>query len=115
MCWINVNVAFTTLSGEDPDIESEEDFISLVWMRPTGLQDKKGRDIYEGDVLRVEGQPQSGDFNNAIYVFESGRACFVARMIKGEVMREPVIAWMLDGSGEVIGNIYQDSHLLKEE
>jgi len=77
---------------------------SFVLMQFTGLHDKNGREIYEGDVVR-------GTFGGN-YIVEIGK-------ISGGGMDTGVIGfgWVMDDQDpeecEVIGNIYEHKELLK--
>ena len=68
-------------------------------MQYTGLKDKNGREIYEGDIL----QSKSGIVGPVVW--DDLSACF-------GWMHPELIAIDMD-EGEVIGNIYENPELLK--
>lgn len=76
-----------------------------VEMQFTGLKDKNGKEIYEGDIVKLE------QWNPSIaeVVFDRGGFCF--RFKKDDT-------YYPDGKyleeGEVIGNIYENPELLTE-
>jgi uncharacterized phage protein (TIGR01671 family) len=80
---------------------------SMVLMQFTGLRDKNGREIYEGDIV-------AGWFNNQKIVgqvfYGSNAAFFIQR--KGLLGISLINAdiWL-----EVIGNIYENPELLKAQ
>lgn len=90
------------------------DFDDIVLMQSTGLKDKNGKEIFEGDVVTFEDEIRCGDdldiFLN-IGVVEYGQGMFYISN------RQSVCADdLLDGEMwdvEVIGNIYENTELIE--
>lgn len=94
-------------------IVSEDDYEFMLF---TGLQDKKGREIYKGDVLKGT--------NNQIYYVDFIRGCFYLKPKNKIFSHLGWVEWLpmceIDRLAnpvdfEVIGNIYEDPELLKEK
>ncbi len=83
------------------DKEDEDDRYTI--MQYTGLKDKNGKEIYEGDIL----QTQSGLIGTVAYHEE--RAGFIFQDGYNEMLYQRMIIV------EIIGNIYENPELLKGE
>jgi uncharacterized phage protein (TIGR01671 family) len=84
------------------------DFDEVEFMENTGLKDKNGRYIYEGDIVTVNGTW------NCIIKYKQSSCAFVLKSIDsrwsvGYFGNYDAIEEML----EVIGNIYENKELLK--
>lgn len=73
----------------------------------TGLHDKNGKEIYEGDILK------SMQWNDIYLVKYIGTAFYLCR--KGNKGFNKITTWNNAEKSEVIGNIYEDSELLGGE
>lgn len=92
-------------------------FTEGVWMQFTGLLDKNGKEIWEGDVVNAL---LSGFLDeNFVSVIEVQNGCFGIRSIEDGILVEGKGKFKsFDGCDttkriEVIGNIYENPELLK--
>jgi len=86
---------FSNSYGENPNFKR-------ILMQFTGLLDKNGKEIYEGDILSADGM-----FNDFI-VFEDGGF----NLDGGESAENLLYQLEYYGNIEIIGNIYENSSLL---
>ncbi len=79
----------------------------FVAMQFTGIQDKNGKDIYEGD--KVIGTDPHGNTDRGVVDYETSEAAFVYRFTSPETWGRFKTDYE---TYEVIGNIYENPELL---
>lgn len=87
------------------DDESDGNFIfidDVVLMQSTGLKDKNGVEIYEGDIIR-------GPYDTGIIGYE-----MVTTEVKYDLLKGLQLGQFDLNITEVIGNIYENSELLED-
>lgn len=98
-------------------VQKAKNYVLMQW---TGLKDKHGKDIYEGDLLRYPGDPKNftayevffhdGNANSDYNIgFSISRTHFQGNIAGGHI---PSFKPKTTAQMEVIGNIYQNSDLL---
>lgn len=79
-------------------------------MQYTGIKDKNGKEIYEGDILKCEGIYGRTSFFGEI-VWESSSF----RMHCKEKFNDFLVSWVGGNGSKIIGNIYENPELLNEK
>lgn len=85
------------------------DFDGIVLMQSTGLKDKNGKEIFEGDILSIETDEEnvkvevSWDNKHALFVFESKK--YDERESLGELFEDNTYPF------KIIGNVYENPEL----
>lgn len=87
------------------------DFYDLELMQSTGLKDKNGKEIFEGDILAIE--TDEGILNVNIF-WDSKHALFMFELKKYN--EEDLLAELVEDNTypfEIAGNIYENPELLE--
>ena len=89
---------FANISGKDTGLSRIDDGRRMVPLQYTGLHDKNGKEIYEGDILATKNQYGKNDLVGQIaWIEKEARFSTVYPLTRFEV----------------IGNIYSNPELLK--
>lgn len=80
-------------------------------MQSTGLKDKNGKEIYEGDGLKVLGFT---DWIGEVRYSQEELSYFFVEYENSLRLKYTTLLSLLDKNFEVIGNIYEDKELLRK-
>lgn len=100
------NVYFVDGLPDSRDLETYR-FDEIKLMQSTGLKDKNGKEIFEGDILTSQNYPVKG-----VVEFRTDLGLWV-HYLKGYNYFEYL--GNVAGSKEIIGNIYENPELLEVE
>jgi len=82
-------------------------------MQFTGLKDKNGKEIYEGDILDIGWVDQYFEVRFDLISFESGYETFGVGLFGKSGEQEEYYDLNFSGESKIVGNIYENAELLK--
>ena len=82
-------------------------FDEIELMQSTGLKDKDGQEIFEGDILK------SNKYITSVF-YEDGAYCVKFRRTPNTTVTMNVISFIEKYKTRIVGNIYENPELLKE-
>jgi hypothetical protein len=119
--WVCRNIHFNTierveltdiglLTGNYPSWITSSNCEILAKIRPTGLKDKNGREIYEADIIK-------GETDRWKVVWDTEDAGFVMESLDmADIAGIPIKVWIGHAPfHKVIGNVWQNPELLEDK
>lgn len=90
------------------------DFKDVILMQSTGLKDKNGKEIFEGDVLEIEDEGEV--LGNAKLTWDNEQAVFMIEAVSVDDIA-PFHEILSDESYSyrVVGNVYENPELLEDK
>lgn len=80
-------------------------------MQYTGIKDKNGKEIYEGDIVLIK-LDETSTWYKTVVKFKEG--AFIANLIDKEDYVYIFHHGFTDDDFEIIGNVYENKNLLEE-
>jgi uncharacterized phage protein (TIGR01671 family) len=107
---------FNTMSFGSGDLLlriNEKDFSEP--MQYTGLKDKNGKEIYEGDICKgiMPDSEKDEEFSNSIVMFNEDSFSLFNKTKDGDLYFGSLISPVINKCIEVIGNIFENPELIK--
>jgi len=87
------------------------DFEEVELMQYTGLKDKNGKEIYEGDIVLIK-LDETSTWHKTVVGFKKG--AFIANLIDKEDYVYIFHHGFTGDDFEIIGNVYENKNLLEE-